>query len=165
MEIFMLIIYISLIATVALPPFIVFFLYWTDRHKSKFIYFDTADTARMHSLEATNGHVVITEGKTVRRFDIDRSKPKLLSTFFGHKPLYFIRWNSAVPFEFDVKEGKLKKGEVSPATHGEIMKSTIIEKLMNPKTKGGEMLMYILIGVIIGALIGFIAGKFIMTGG
>jgi hypothetical protein len=156
------VIFISLFVTIVIPPCAIFWLYWTDRHKSKFLYFDTTDTARFQSIEATNGHVVIDEGKTKRRFDIDRTKPKILHTFFGQKPLYFIRWNSSVPFEFDIKDGKLKKGEVSPATHGEIMKSTIIEKLMNPKSKGGEIVLYILIGAVIGVLLGVIIGKIVM---
>jgi hypothetical protein len=146
-------------------PIVILFITWMDRLNSAFLYFDTAETCRLLSKQPRDGDVRITEGKKLKIFSVDRSKPKMLKSFFGHKPLYFLRWNSALPFEFDIKDGKLKKNEILPESLGEIQKSTVIEKLMNPKGATMNMIMFLILGAVIGILAGILIGKFFLGGG
>lgn len=143
-------------------PIIVLLLTWLDRLNSAIIYFDTTETCRLLSLKSQDGEIKIKEGDKLKIFDVDNSKPKQLKTFFGWKPLYFLRWNSTIPFSFDLKEGKMKKDELLPESLGELQKSTVIEKLLNPKGATANMIMFLALGGIIGLLSGIVIAKFLL---
>lgn len=153
-----LLIFVLIFGMVA-PFIVIFLLYWTDRKTSRFIYFDSEDTCRTINKEAKDGKVVIDDDGVQKHFFLDDTKPKIIKTFFGHKPFYELKWNSVSPLKLDFKSNTLTDGKITPENLGQLKKSTIIEKLMNPKTDNMNIIIWLIIGAVIGILLGYIIGK------
>jgi len=141
------------------PFLVIFLLYWTDRKTDRYLYFDTEDTCRIVSKESKDGKVVIEDDGVQKHYDIDKAKPKLIKTFFGIKPFYWLKWNGIAPLEINFQNNTLTDGKITPENLGQLKKSTIIEKLMNPKTDNMNIIIWLIIGAVIGILLGYIIGK------
>ena len=136
--------------------------YIQDRNKSMFIYFDTENTARIIKKDARDGSVVVPEGQVKKTYILDKTKPKLVKTFFGWKPTYFISWNKPLPMEVDVTEGKMNKSSISPENLTNMLEMKSIDKLLNPKQDKLNILMLIALGVVLGMMAGILVAKYMI---
>jgi hypothetical protein len=146
-------------AGMVLPISMLFYLFWSGKDKSKFLYYETEDNCRLIDKEIKDGKVVITDNGIEKHFFLDNAKPKIIKTFFGLKSFYQIKWNAIAPLAIDFKANTLTDGKITPENLGQLKKSTIIEKLMNPKTSDMNIILWLIVGVVIGALLGYVASK------
>lgn len=156
MTIWDIIIYLILTGLLIVPPMLIFMLYWFDRKTSRFLYFNTEDTCQMISSEVVDGNFHFNDGRIEKHFDIDKAKPVHVKTFFSIKPLYFLKWNSVAPLKVNIEQNKIEDIKMTPDSLGQLKKSTVIEKLMNPKGQGFNMFLFLILGVIVGAPVGYI---------
>jgi hypothetical protein len=56
----------------------------------------------------------------------------------------------------------MKKDELLPESLGELQKSTVIEKLLNPKGATANMILFLALGGTIGLLAGIVIAKFLL---
>jgi hypothetical protein len=68
--------------------------------KSAFLFFDTNFTAKLVKKKVKDGKVVIENGE----YEVDKTAPFQLKSFFGSCPLYLMKWNSLYPMTFETKE-------------------------------------------------------------
>lgn len=136
--------------------------YLQDRTKSLFYYFDTENTARVMKRDVKDGSVIIPNKKeTPKTFILDKTKPKLTKTFFGWKPTYYLKWNSALPMEIDLEEGKLKKSALTPENITNLLEMKAIDKLLSPKQEKFNMILFLAMGVVVGILAGISIMQFV----
>jgi len=120
--------------------------------KSIILYFDTDKTAKFMRRKVKEG--VIKIGK--KRYFVDKIKPPSIPSGIFIKPfrhLYILKWNRAVPLE--ITERGIEVGR-SPSNLSNLMENKTLDQLLTPKKHGKEIILYLIIGVVMGAMFGYI---------
>jgi len=113
------------------------------------MYFDTEDTAKLLMKEPKDGRIIF--GNPQKTFLVDKTKPFMLKGRFGVNPLYFVKWDNAIPMDMSIKEGKLKE-KVSPENVSNLVRMKTLDNLLvhkNPK----DFMMWLIIGAVIGGAV------------
>lgn len=124
-----------------------------DAKQSRFLRFNTEGEARIVHGNIDN-QLFMQKNKA---WHIMKTKPIILNTKFGKRPLYIIKDDVSIPFIFEGKHLKLSSESLKNFTEHENIK-TIIK--LTSKNKG-EIFLFIAIGLVIGILVGIIGGQFL----
>jgi hypothetical protein len=68
--------------------------------RAAFLLFDTDFTAQLVRKNIKNGKVVLKDGEHI----VDKTKPLILQSGLGTRPLYLVKWNSIYPMTFELQE-------------------------------------------------------------
>lgn len=136
-------------------PLIILFVFFlieiVNSKKSVFLFFDTTYHCRIIKQKIKDGKVKI--GKKI--FFIGDYKPKLLRTgslFKSYKPFYVLRYDVPNPYKFNDENLEIK---ISPENVKYLSRNTTLENLLRGATGSGAWL-WLLIGLIMGILIGYV---------
>lgn len=151
----MLLIIVIFSGFLVLPPMLIFWMYWSDRKKSKFLYFSSENICKIVSSEIMDGKFTLKEGKKEKIFDINESKPIQLETWLGLKPLHFVKWDSVAPLKVSLKNNTLEDVKITPDALSQLKKSNLIEKLLNPKESNMNIFLFMIVGLVVGGIAGY----------
>ncbi|MFQ6118298.1 MAG: hypothetical protein ACE5KE_00260 [Methanosarcinales archaeon] len=120
-----------------------------------FLYFNSKDICKLVKKKIKDGTVDI-EGK---KFIVDISKPRLLQTPLGYKPLYIVKWNNTEPAEninplkFDYISPKFKERfDMTPEMLKKLIGLKILGNMIKTRISLGPIFMLV-IGIAVGSLI------------
>ena len=139
----------------SMPIYVVAFLMFLDAlstGKSKVLYFETEKTARFINKKVKEGFFKI--GK--KSFYADNADPPLVRAggIIKHwKPLYICKWDRALTL--DIGQEGLKAGQ-SPDNISNTMSNKTLDVLLTQKKGSREMIIYLILGGVMGGLIGYI---------
>lgn len=137
-----------MIGTMAL---ILWLYFWNDSRKSRFLRFLNNNEARIVKGNINNQKFQ----KKNKAWHINKARPILLKTLFGIRPLYLIRDDTAIAWEFDKKKKiGLSAESLKNFTDHENIKTVL--KLSSKDTK--EKMLFLIIGLVMGVVIGIIVG-------
>lgn len=122
-------------------------------NKVKILYFSSENHAKLINKTIQNGMIKI--GKT-KKFYLDEAMPIFLHTSANIKPLYILKHDHAINLEF----GKTKKDtdmlmeSVSPDNLNNLIEMKTMDKLLTPPTPPKDFIMWLGMGVVLGAVVG-----------
>jgi hypothetical protein len=145
---FYLILGIYVLILIAIVFISLFIYFWSDSKKSRFLKFNTE-----HECELLSGNIDNMKFRTKNKtWHIFKSKPIIINTLFGKRPLYLIRDESCLPFEFDKNKLVMSAESLKNFCDHDNMKTIL--KLTSEPFK--EKLIFLIIGCIMGFFMGIV---------
>lgn len=143
---------------IGIPVLVIAFMIWLDlknAKKSVVLYFISEKQAELIDKEVNNG--LITIGK--RSIAVDTEKPLLLKAqgvfLKSFRPFHIIKHDRALPHHFTDKGVKIITGENLKS----LIENKTLDKLLQPKGADKMQILFLILGIVIGAIMGyFIAG-------
>jgi hypothetical protein len=123
--------------------------------KCVILYFETEKLIRMKTVSVKDGMVKM--GK--RRFYVDKSRPAMIPMGILIKPLrplYVFKWDRSIAM--DVSSAGLKS-EGSPENLTNLLQNKTLDQLLTPKGSSKQVLLFMIMGLVMGGLAGFILAK------
>lgn len=123
--------------------------------KAVILYFETEKLIRMKTVGIKDGMVKM--GK--KKFYVDKSKPPMIPMGTLIKPLrpvYVFKWDRSLPM--DITSSGIKT-EVSPTNLTNLIENKTLDQLLTPKGANKAVILWFIMGAVIGGLIGFVLVK------
>ena len=134
--------------------------------KARILYFDAKKIIRLDRKKVKDGIMKGKgQGKNQQIWHIDKEKfePYIFErkSFFGLRkkiePLYLVSYKDTFPICWDENVGKLEHKLITPENASNMMEQGLVRQLLAiGKLKSKEMIMYLILGAIIGFLAGYI---------
>lgn len=119
------------------------------------LYFETEKLVRMKTVSIRDGMVRM--GK--RRFYVDKGRPAMIpmgTLIKPLRPLYVFKWDKAIAM--DLSSSGLKS-DVSPNNLTNLIENKTLDQLLTPKGVNKGILLWFIMGLVIGGLLGFVIVK------
>lgn len=124
--------------------------------KSIIFYFESESVLNSLMTKIKDGRIFL--GK--KQISVDKSSPLQMRSGFmfkSYKPVYFIKHNLALPLKFTTNGIKVYTGE----NLKHLVENKTLEQLLKPKDAGRQVIMFLILGVIIGCLAGIVLAGFL----
>ena len=122
--------------------------------KATILYFESDKEARIVRQKVKDGVVQMGD----KTWLVDKAKPFIIPVgnfIRGFSPLYIIKWNQAEPLTME--KAKITSA-VTPENLSRLLQNKTLANLLNPQETTQTMILYIVIGIAIGAMGGYIIG-------
>ena len=139
-------------------PILAIFLYWFFgiRGKSLFLLLESEYESRSVRAKVKDGMVKI--GNKMFSITEKNVKPFIHKTLFGRCPLYILYWGNPEPARIDFKT-KIAEFKYNPETLKEVMDAKRLKGILRAPSKPTDFMMWIMIGILIGAMGAYVAIK------
>jgi hypothetical protein len=148
--------YLLILAVIIVTSVFVYF--WLDSKKSRFLRFLTNGECQILKGNIKNQKFTTKTGT----WHILKTRPIILNTFFGKRPMYLLRDDKCIPYEFDKTDsinGRLIMSSESLKNFCDHDNMKTILKLSLESFK--EKMMFLIIGLVMGIMTGLVI-KFLM---
>jgi len=138
-----------------IPIFMILLMDVMGLKKAVILYFETEKMLRMKTVSIKDGMVKM--GK--KKFYVDKNKPPMIPMGILIKPLrplYIFKWDRAVPSEI-TSSGIDSK--ISPTNLTNLIENKTLDQLLTPKGANKAVLLWFIMGLVIGGLAGFVLLK------
>ncbi len=126
--------------------------------KAKILYLMSENTGKILTRPIKDGRIMV--GK--KEFTIDKVRNPILieSGKFSKKPMnfYIVKHDMALPLNYDIDRQSFRQ-VISPENYGELARQGAIKQLLTAKgAEAGAMLMWLIIGGVMGTMLGILIG-------
>lgn len=138
---------------------ILFLIEVRNTKKSLILYFETENLMNSLLTKIKDGRIFL--GK--KQISVDKASTLHMRTGFlfkSYKPVYVIKHNLALPLHFTKAGIKVYTGE----NLKHLVENKTLEQLLKPKGADKAIILYLVIGVVIGLLCGILLADFIPKG-
>ena len=138
---------------------ILFLIEVRNSKKSIVFYFETESVMNSFLTKIKDGRIFL--GK--KQISVDKTQPVHMRTGFlfkSFKPVYILKHNLALPLKFTNQGIRVYTGE----NLKHLVENKTLEQLLKPKGADRAIILYLVIGIIIGVLGGILLADFIPKG-
>ncbi len=163
-DLFSLLIGLMIPLPIIITFFVIIILVWRDSKKSRALYFTTEKTAELRKVVVKDGAVNM--GK--KMFYVDKKDEGTLKSgviWQNFVPFYILKWDTPIPAKIEkIKEsskgivGKIIPNYLTPEALSSYIKNETLTKLLTPPHSKIDMIMFMIIGAVMGVLGGIIVG-------
>lgn len=144
-----LLIYICVL--VGMATLILWFYFWHDSRQTRFLRFTSSNEAKIVKGNVDNQMFK----QKNKKWHINKAKPILLNTFFGKRPMYLIKDDCAICWEF----GRAKKIKLSAESLKNFCDHENIKQILRLTVSDKkEKFLFLAMGAVVGAVIGILIG-------